>query len=338
MSLPAGALLRGVDATTPADIDAALAVVSACEQAGVGWTDATRESVTAQLAGPDSLTEAQLLAFAGDEPIGLLTAEIDRHGREIFLDAFAIGDSASAVQCALLERGLVTAARLAAADRAPGLPATADPYVLSPLIWQVVSAAYEQDTQYREVLTGLGLRPIRRFWRMLLDLAGTPSDPPPAPPGVSMRVVDGEDDRRVMHRLFCESFAEHFGSSHDRPFEDWIATLEGLPGTDPFRWWLALLDGRPVGICLLDDSKADFGEGYVRTLGVIPSARGRGIATWLLACAAADSVARGRTGLALSVDGENTTGATVLYTSVGFATRQVIDVWCYPLPDIESNK
>ena len=86
-----------------------------------------------------------------------------------------------------------------------------------------------------------------------------------------------------------------------------------------------------VGLCILDDSKAEFGEGYVRTLGVVEGARGRGIGRWLLECAAADSVRRGRTGLALAVDGENTTGATALYESVGFSTRQVIDLWCYPL-------
>jgi ribosomal protein S18 acetylase RimI-like enzyme len=151
-------------------------------------------------------------------------------------------------------------------------------------------------------------------------------------------VVDGDADRRLIHALYCESFAEHFGSSNDRPFDDWIASVEGLPGTDPSRWWIATLDGKPVGICLLDDSKAEFGEGYVRTLGVIPAARGRGIATWLLACAAADCVERGRTGIALSVDGANTTGATVLYASVGYSTRQVIDVWCYPLLDSANSR
>lgn len=329
MSLPGSVVIRPVDPES--DSDAALAIVSACELAGVGWTDATRESVSVQLTGPDALREAHLIAFDGATPVGLLAAEVDRHGREIFLDAFATGDHAPELQRELLHRGLRTADRVASADPAPDEPAVEDPYRLTPGIWQVVSAAYEQDKEYREVLTVLGFRAIRRFWRMLLDLAGAPTDPPVAPPGVTLRVVDGDADRKLMHRLFCESFAEHFGSSHDRPFDDWIATVEALPGNDPTRWWIASLDRRPVALCLLDDSKADFGEGYVRTLGVIPSARGRGIARWLLACAAADSAARGRTGLALSVDGENTTGATDLYAAVGFSTRQVIDVWCYPL-------
>jgi ribosomal protein S18 acetylase RimI-like enzyme len=336
VSLPDGILVRSVIADQ--DVDAALTVVSTCELAGVGWTDATRDSVTAQLIGPDALPEAHLIAFDGDDPVGLLAAEIDRHGREMFLDAFAIGDHAVVLQRELLTRGVRTAELVAAADPVAHVSEIDNPYELSPHLWQVVSAAYEQDSEYREVLTELGFRPIRRFWRMLQDLSTTAPEGPEAPPGVALRVVDGDADRRLMHALFCESFAEHFGSSHDRPFEDWIATVEALPGTDPSRWWIATLDGQPVGICLLDDSKAEFGEAYVRTLGVIPAARGRGIATWLLACAAADSAERGRTGIALSVDGANTTGATALYASVGYSTRQVIDVWCYPLLDSASSR
>ena len=86
-------------------------------------------------------------------------------------------------------------------------------------------------------------------------------------------------------------------------------------------------DDEPVGLCVLDDSRAEFGEGHVRTLGIVREARGRGIARWLLACAAAYAVRRGRTTNTLTVDGENTTGATELYTSVGYEVREVIDVW-----------
>ena len=66
-------------------------------------------------------------------------------------------------------------------------------------------------------------------------------------------------------------------------------------------------------------------------LGVTRAPRGRGIARWLLTCAAADALERGRTVLCLSVDGENTTGATALYDSMGFVQRSAFDVWCYPL-------
>ena len=337
METPPGVSLRPVDLSSASEMETAFDIVVGCERAAVGWTDSTRDSVRADLTGPDALVDAHRIAVVGGDAVGLLIVEVDRHGREVFLDAYAIGDDAAAVQEALMRSGLASAAELASADPAPGPPAGADPYALSPLMWQAVAAGYEQDAGYREALQGLAFHPIRRFWRMLLDLRGVSADEPTPPEGVSRRLVSGEADRRLMHALFAESFAEHFGSSHDGPFDDWMASIEALPGADPSQWWLAMLDDVPVGVCLLDDSKAEFGESYVRTLGVVPAARGRGVATWLLRCSAADAVRRGRTGLALSVDGQNTTGATALYQSLGFTTRQVIDVWCYPLLSASSR-
>ena len=91
-------------------------------------------------------------------------------------------------------------------------------------------------------------------------------------------------------------------------------------------------------MCIVDDSKAEFGEGYVRTLGVLKEGRGRGIGRWLLGCAAADARQRGRTAIGLAVDGANTTGATALYESVGYRIRQEIDLYCYPLLDSASSR
>jgi mycothiol synthase len=325
-----GITLQAIRLDDEAQIEAAYLVASQCELDAVGWTDSTRESVRASLTAPDAWAEQHLLALHEGEPVGLLIAERDMAGREVFLDAYAVGESSSAVQRALLDSGLSAAGELARMHPAPPGPPAGDPYALVPDIWQAVSASFAADGAYAEVLSGMGFRTIRRFWRMLLDLGSVSPKEPVAPVGVSRRVVSGDDDRRALHALFTDSFAEHFGA-HERGFEEWIASVEALPGTDPDRWWIATLDGRDVGICILDESKAEFGEGYVRTLGVLDSARGRGIGRWLLECAAADAVARGRTGLALAVDGENTTGATALYESVGFATRHVIDVWCRPL-------
>ena len=331
MTTPPDVSLHALAVDDDAQVEAAYLVASQCELDAVGWTDSTRESVRASLVGPDAWPEQHLLARHAGEVVGLLVAERDLDGREVFLDAYAVGELSPVVQRALLEHGLTAARTLATADPVSRGLLPHDLYALSQDVWQVVSASFAGDRAYAVVLSDLGFRPIRRFWRMLLDLSSTLPGEPPAPAGVSRRSVGGEGDRRALHALFNASFAEHFGHTHEREFEDWIAGVEALPGTDPGRWWIATLDGTDVGLCILDDSKEEFGEGYVRTLGVVEGARGRGIGRWLLACAAADSVRRGRTGLALAVDGENTTGATALYESVGFATRQVIDLWCYPL-------
>lgn len=328
-SLP-GVTLQSLRLDDEAQLEAAYLVASRCELDAVGWTDSTRASVKASLTAPDAWVEQHLLAFHEGEPVGLLVVELDTDGREVFLDAYAVGGMAAAVQRALIERGLAAAGELAHTHPAPAGTPVDDPYVLAPGIWQAASASFAADGAYAEVLADLGFRPIRRFWRMLLDLAAREPIEPLAPEGVSKRVVSGDEDRRMLHALFTESFAEHFGA-HERGFDEWMASVEALPGADPTRWWIATLDGTDVGLCILDDSKAEFDEGYVRTLGVLESARGRGIGRWLLECAAADAVARERTGLALAVDGENATGATALYESVGFTVRHAIDVWCQPL-------
>lgn len=330
MSAAPDVALQTLQADDPAHVEAAYLVASRCELDAVGWTDSTRESIRATLTAPDAWPDQHLLSLRGTEPVGLLVVERDLVGREVFLDAYAVGETSSTVQRALLERGLAAARSLAHDHPGPAGPPSDDPYVLTPDIWQAVSASFAADRAYADVLSGMGFRVIRRFWRMLLDLTSVTATEPLSPAGVSRRMVSSDNDRRVLHALFADSFADHFGT-HERGFDEWIATIEALPGTDPDRWWIATLDGRDVGLCILDDSKAEFGEGYVRTLGVVESARGRGIGRWLLKCAAADAVARGSTGLALAVDGENTTGATALYESVGFTTRHVIDLWCCPL-------
>jgi len=337
-SLPLGVTLRSLDVTSEADLDAAFAVASTCELESIGWTDETPESIRSTILGPHGLALGHRLAFDAGRPVGLLEVELDRHGREFFLDAYAVGPHRSAIESALLQDGRQTAIDIASAEPAPAGTSLTDPYQFSPDLWQVLAGGYVQDHAYTGILESLGFRPIRRFWRMLCDLTETPDVEPDPPAGVTRRVVAGEQDRRLLHELFESSFSEHFGSSPDEPFAEWIARVESSPGNDPSRWWIAELGGRPVGLCILDDSKAEFGEGYVRTLGVLKEARGRGIGRWLLQCGAVDAVRRGRSAIALAVDGENTTGATTLYESVGYAIRQEIDVYCYPLLDTDASR
>ncbi|MDO8307789.1 MAG: GNAT family N-acetyltransferase [Actinomycetota bacterium] len=330
MQLLPGVTARRVDVDDADDLERAYVVSRECELAGVGHSDATRESVRAALTSPDAARDAHLMALEGEVPVGLLVVESFPSEREVYVDAYGVGPRAGDVVTALLGRAVALGESLAADDPGPGLPAGTDRFALDPRLWQVTSGAYEQDVAYREALRGHGFREIRRFWRMRKDLAGVSPSRPEAPQGATFRPAGGSDDRLALHRVFEESFADHFGHAA-MPAHDWLARIEALPGSDAERWWLALLDGVPVGLCIQDDSRAEFGEGYVRTLGVVPSGRGRGIARWLLGCAAADAVSRGRHAIALAVDGQNTTGATALYQSVGYEARHVIDVWCRPV-------
>ena len=303
--------LTALDVDDEEQVQAAQRLVADDEISVVGSTEETPESFRARLAHPDSYRPGHRLAWREGRPVGVLLVEFDAHASEVFVDAYAPVPDRAAVLGILVADGLQSARELA--------------------VGHVDAGCYGQDAEYAAALTQAGFRTVRRFWRMRRDLVGVSAAAPPAPPGVERRVVAGERDRRTLHRLFGESFGEHFGTRVDRPFEEWIASLEAVPGVDPARWWIASLDGIDVGLCIVDDSRAALDAGYVRTLGVIPGARGRGVARWLLECAAADAADRGRSSIHLTVDGENTTGATALYEAVGYRIEEVIDVWRHPL-------
>jgi ribosomal protein S18 acetylase RimI-like enzyme len=326
-------VIRPVHLESAEDLAAAFSIVRDCELSAVGWTDSTLESVTSQLTAPDAWRELHRIAFIDGVAQGLLAADLDRDAREVFLDAFAIGERANELQRLLLQGGLAAAGNVAADDNEASSVGVEDPLLMTERFWQVLAASFIDDSALAAVLSSLGFTPIRRFWRMLCDLKDVSAIEPQAPDGATRRVVAGEADERVLHRLFHDSFSEHFGHTVEESYESWIARVRANPGNREDGWWIAELDGQPVAMCIVDDSKADFGEGYVRTLGVLERARGRGIGRWLLECAAADAVRRGRTAIALAVDGANTTGATALYESVGYRTRQVIELYCYPLVD-----
>jgi GNAT superfamily N-acetyltransferase len=323
--------LTAIDLDDDSQVDAVQRLVSADEIAVVGVTEETAESIRSRLSHPDSHAPAHRLAWRDGQAIGALLVELDRHGRDVFLDAYAPAPDRVDVLIELLEDGLASARAIAADDPADGRDADGspvrDPHRPTPGVWQAEAGSYGQDEGYATALAATGFAVVRRFWRMRRELSGLDSVEPAPPAGVTRRTVAGHADRRVLHALFSASFAEHYGTSHDRPYDEWIASLDAVPGVDPSRWWIASLDGVDVALCILDDSRESLGCGYVRTLGVLPDARGRGIARWLLGCAAADAVARGRSAITLTVDGENTTGATALYESVGYAIDEVIDVW-----------
>lgn len=300
-------VLRPVDTTDEDDVRTAYAIVRECETRGGGYSDSTLESVRAQLTGPDSVPEAHRFALAGGVPSGLLIVERSRGSSDVFIDAYGVGPMGGAAEARLVEEGL---------DQARAMPGVS----------RVEAGAYGSDDRYPGALLSAGFTAVRRFWRMRQDLADVSAELPAPPPAVTVRVVEDEEDWRLLHAMRELTFADHYGNE-TRTFEHYVEVLQAAPGADPAGQWLVLLDGEPVGLCIVDDSHAEFDEGYVRTLGVAPSARGRGIARWLLARAAAYAVGRGRVANALTVDGENTTGATRLYLSAGYEVREVIDLY-----------
>jgi ribosomal protein S18 acetylase RimI-like enzyme len=153
---------------------------------------------------------------------------------------------------------------------------------------------------------------------------------------VTLRTAQAEADQRVVHALFQESFAQHF-DHHAEEYEPWRVRMNA----DELDWslvWIASLDQpgaapADVGVLLGRNNRETMG--WVRGLGVLPSGRGRGIATFLLRVAFAEFARRGRDQVGLGVDTENVTNALRLYEGLGMTLHFAADTWEIRLPAIQ---
>ena len=266
------------------DVDLAYAVVSAADIGVLGSAEDSREAIRANLTNPDAQRhEHRLVLTDAGAPVGLLVIEKDVATRTFFVDSYAAPTHGLRILGSLVAMGV---------SAAKGLRTDGE--------WNVEAGVFAQDEFYIEVLENAGFREVRRFWRMVIDLGPEHEGVPTAPAGVTRTVVATDDDRRLLHRIDEESFAEHFGFA-PRPYEEFLSWFGGRRDARTDLWWLAWLDGQPVGLCVMDDSHVERGAGHVRTLGVLREARGRGIASWLLRLAFAQAAREGRRAVTLTV-------------------------------------
>ena len=298
------------------DVDLAYSVVSAADSGVLAIAEASRESVRCDLVNPDTvLDEHRLILDNAGVAVGLLIVERDEAARSFFIDAYAVPAHGPQLLPPLIAMGISVAERLKGEGE-----------------WQVECGAFAQDEVYLDALHSAGFAEVRRFWHMHIEVdSGYAKDPPPAPPGVTRTTAETESDRRLIHRLDQEAFAEHFGFV-PKSYDEWMPWLSDRRDARPDTWWIAWLDGEPVGLCMQDDSRIERDAGHVRILGVLPRARGRGIATWLLRSAFAQAAREGRTAMTLTVDSDNTTGATALYERAGMKPERVILLLRHLLP------
>jgi mycothiol synthase len=185
---------------------------------------------------------------------------------------------------------------------------------------------YRADAGLRAEAAAHGLAVATTYHRMRADHDGA-VPVPVAPAGVTLRQGTDPAVRAAAHGVQNAAFAEHFGSV-PKPFDEWHEALERKAVFDWAQLWVADLAGEPVAILECNDQFADDeGCGYVASLGVLPRARGRGIAKYLLRHAFAIDAAAGRTGTLLHVDSNNTTPALGVYEAAGMRPVLVIDVW-----------
>jgi mycothiol synthase len=191
--------------------------------------------------------------------------------------------------------------------------------VASPMFRHSITAG---DAPAEAILRERGLRPIRHFWHMQIDLAGA-IEPGPAPDGIDIGAIEPLDDLTAIHGVLEAAFVDDPGD-HPEPFEVWAEGHLSSPTYDPTLWLLARDGGKPVGVLI---ASAGDERGWVDWLAVLASHRGRGIGMALLRRSFAMFAGRGITEVLVNVDAENVTGATGVYERAGMRVVNRWDLW-----------
>ena len=207
---------------------------------------------------------------------------------------------------------------------------------------QVDSGAFAGDDRQHRWLERHGFTRTRTWWQMSRPVSADEADLAAAVrDGVRIRRVgrgpDGgpdEGDLRMVHDVLETSFADHF-NAHEETFDEFVSRLGEDPGHRWDHWWLAELvddEGDPVPAGALvgsvSEGAPDAPNGsYVEYLGVLKSARGRGVASSLLRTVIADAARRHRDRVGLEVDADSPTGADALYNAMGWRTVYITESW-----------
>ena len=149
-------------------------------------------------------------------------------------------------------------------------------------------------------------------------------------------VLPNEADLRAIHDVLEGSFTDHFNHSEET-YEEFIHRLREDPGHRWDHWWIAeITDGgaagdevHPAGALVGSVSESGTGPdgSYVAYLGVLETARGRGVAKGLLKGIVSDAAERGYDRVGLEVDADSPTGADGLYLAMGWTTKYVTESW-----------
>ena len=295
---------------TGEDAEAIFALVSARNTDVIGFADFTLDDTRDMLSEPgfDPSTDGWLVT----DPDGALLGFGWVFGdcEIVDIDVIALDDAAAEW---LLSNAVNRAAAIAAElghDQA-----------------QVNIGIYRADEAQRARATALGFAPATTYHRMRIDHDGVPPEPA-VPEGVIVRAGPGDEAfRREAHAVLNASFADHFGFV-PKSFDEWHERIEASATHDWSQLRVAYVDGSPSAMLLGSDAFiADEDCGFVNNIGVLPNARGRGLARLLLRQAFAEDARRGRGGTQLNVDTNKLTPALGLYSSVGMRAVLVIDVW-----------
>ncbi|MFJ5775416.1 GNAT family N-acetyltransferase [Streptomyces sp. NPDC093094] len=295
---------------TLADAPAVTDLLNAVDLIEIGRPETDLHTVEADLKHPEAdLERDSWLAFEGGELVsyGLLWDESG--GERIDVDHYVLPDHQQAGFDVLgsMEARALEKARANGAERA--------------VVHLHLNVRPTTDTAR---LRERGWKDVRRYHVLHRPLDGAVDLPPAPPEGVRIRPCTTEADRRLVHRLYQTSFAEHF-DFQPRAYEAWLSDIDA-DGLDWSLVWLATTDdlGDAAFLMSRNDREA---MGWIRSIGVLSDARGRGLGGLLLRHAFAAFAALGRDTVGLGVDTSNATGAPELYRRQGMTVHYAVDTW-----------
>jgi len=169
------------------------------------------------------------------------------------------------------------------------------------------------DARAHRLFEQFGMRELRRFYRMLIELEGPPPEPE-WPEGLCVDTFRLED-AEAFHAAMGEAFADEWNFVH-MPFEQWYELrLVKDPDFDPTLWFI-VRDGDEIAAVVRNEPDRS-GAGFVGAIGVRKPWRQRGLGLALLRHTFGEFYRRGQPRIALGVDADNPTGATRLYERAG---------------------
>ena len=337
--LPAGWRVDTPDPADRFDVARLTHLLRAHERHGRGWAGSGVDEVLVEVSEPGLRTRENVVVRDPDGDIRAWGSVHDRAGgRMLFVHIVArdLPDDVADACSSVLVEWAVGQAR--AVGEARGLD-----------VQQIDTGAFRDDERQHRWLAGSGFERVRTWWQMTRPVSAAEAALVGSPDswekdGVRFRLVrrsgDGlpdEGDLREVHEVLEGAFVDHF-NHFEETFEEFLHRLREDPGHRWDHWWLAeLVDGeavRPVGVLLGSVSESASGPdgSYVEYLGVLEAARGRGVAKGLLNTIIADAAARGRDRVGLEVDADSPTGASGLYTSMGWTTTYVTESWHRDVP------
>ena len=331
--LPAGWEVGLVDGDDPTQVERLTDLLRAHERAGRGWATGSEDDVLVEVHGLEM--RENVVVRDTDGVIRAWGSVHDRAvGRMLYVHIVDRAlDDAVARRCSdVLFEWAHAQARQVGAER--GLE-----------VQQIDTGAFQDDERQHAWLAAAGFECVRTWWQMSRSVISEEAELVPDPDGwskdgVEFRLVrreaggmPDEADLRAVHDVLEGAFTDHFNSAEET-FDEFIHRLREDPGHRWDHWWLAEVDGEAAGALVGTVSESSKGPdgSYVSYLGVLETARGRGVAKGLLRTIIADAAARGRDRVGLEVDADSPTGADGLYVAMGWGTKYITESWHKDVP------